>query len=65
MITYTIKTAFAIDRNICPPFIVEQLFPGVAIERVQMDAENLLVTVPGGVTPRDLGPLVKVEEIQG
>jgi hypothetical protein len=61
MKTYNIKAAFAIDRNLCPPLIVEQLFPNVAIEKVEMDAENLLVTVPEGIEPLNLSPLIKIE----
>jgi len=61
MKTYRIKTAFGIDRNICPPLIVEQLFPDVAIEKVEMDAENLFVTVPDGIEPLNLSPLIKIE----
>jgi len=61
MKTYNIKTGFAIDRNICPPLIVEQLFPNVEIISVQMDAENLFVTVPEGIEPLNLSPLIKIE----
>jgi hypothetical protein len=62
MKTYNIKAAFAIDRNLCPPLIVEQLFPNVPIEKVQMDAENLFVTVPEGTPePLNLSPLIKIE----
>jgi hypothetical protein len=62
MKTYNIKASFSIDRNICPPFIVEQLFPNVEIISVQMDSENLLVTVPEGTPePLNLSPLIKIE----
>lgn len=61
MKTYNIKASFSIDRNICPPLIVEQLFPNVAIEKVEMDAENLFVTVPDGIEPLNLSPLIKIE----
>ncbi len=61
-ITYSIKTTFSIDRNVCPPIIVEQLFPNVEIICVQMDAENLFVTVPQGTPePLNLSPLIKIE----
>jgi hypothetical protein len=60
-ITYSIKTTFSIDRNVCPPIIVEQLFPNVEIICVQMDAENLFVTVPEGIEPLNISPLIKIE----
>lgn len=63
MKTYSIKTAFQIDQSICPPFIVGQVFPNIIPEKVEMDSINLIVTVQDGVTPLDLGPLVKVEEV--
>lgn len=54
-----------IDTSVCPPAIVSALFPGFDGWPVTLSSESITVTAPTPQTPVDLGPLVRVEEIQG
>lgn len=64
-ITYRITLlGLPIDTSKCPPAIVPEIFPAFQGESVSLSAEEILVTFAEPQIPRDLGPLVKVEEIQ-
>lgn len=50
--------------NTNPPAIVPAVFPAFDGWPVTLTETECLVTAPDGTTPVDLGPLVKVEQIQ-
>jgi len=52
-----------LDASVCPPAIVPALFPDFDGWPVTLSESECIVTVPEGITPRDLGPLVKVEVV--
>lgn len=52
-----------LDASTCPPAIVSAVFPAFDGWPVTLSESECIVTVPDGVTPADLGPLVKVELI--
>lgn len=59
-ITYLIGK---LDTSVCPPTIVPAIFPTFDGWPVTLTETECIVTVPEGVTPADLGPLVKVEVV--
>jgi len=52
-----------LDTTICPPAIVSALFPTFDGWPVTLTESYCEVVAPDGVTPQDLGPLVKVEVV--
>ena len=52
-----------LDATTCPPAIVPAIFPNFDGWPVTLSESECLVEVPDGVTPLDLGPLVKVEQV--
>ena len=66
MTTYRITLlGMPIDTSTCPPAIVPALFPAFDGWPVTVSTEAITVTAPTQQTPVDLGPLVKVEQVQG
>lgn len=64
MTTYRITyLAGKLDVSVCPPAIVPAIFPTFDGWPVTLSESECLVEVPDGVTPLDLGPLVKVEPV--
>jgi hypothetical protein len=61
-ITYVIGK---LDANANPPSVVAVLFPGATVTSCDVTETEYLVTLASPQTPADLGPLVKVEQIQG
>ena len=62
--TYRITyLAGALDTSVCPPAIVPALFPAFDGWPVTLSSSECIVTAPSPQTPTDLGPLVKVEQI--
>lgn len=61
---YSIKLAFGkIDASVCPPPLLNELFPAYNGEPVILSEQECLVTFDTPQTPADLGPLVRVELI--
>ena len=52
-----------LDTSTCPPAIVPAIFPAFDGWPVTLSESECLVTVPAGVTPLDISPLVKVEAV--
>ena len=52
-----------LDTSSCPPAIVPAIFPAFDGWPVTLSESECIVTAPDGVTPKDLGPLVKVETV--
>jgi hypothetical protein len=65
MTTYRITSLVGGFGSDCPPPIVFALFPSFDGWPVTLTESYCEVVAPDGVTPADLGPLVKVEQIQG
>ncbi len=66
MTTYRITLlGLPIDTSVCPPAIVSAIFPAFDGWAVSLSSEEIIVVAPSPQTPADLGPLVKVEQIQG
>lgn len=62
--TYRITLVGAsLDATKNPPAIVSVVFPAFDGWPVTLTESECLVEVPDGVTPLDLGPLVKVEPV--
>jgi hypothetical protein len=61
MTTFRITSLAGGFGNTCPPPIVFTLFPSFDGWAVTLTESFCEVTVPNGITPVDLGPLVKVE----
>lgn len=62
MTTYRITYLIGkLDATTCPPAIVPAIFPAFDGWPVTLSESECLVEVPDGVTPLDLGSLVKVE----
>lgn len=59
-ITYV---AGKLDASFCPPPLVSAVFPAFDGWPVTLSESECLIEVPDGVTPADLGPLVKVEQV--
>lgn len=51
------------DTTTCPPAIVSAVFPAFDGWPVTLTEQFCEVVAPDGVTPADLGPLVKVEVV--
>ena len=55
-----------LDASVCPPAIVSALWPSFDGWPVELSPTECLVTVPDTApSPADLGPLVKVERVDG
>lgn len=52
-----------LDTSSCPPSIVPAIFQEFDGWPVSLSESECIVTAPDGTTPKDLGPLVKVEQI--
>ncbi len=62
MITYRITLlGLPIDTSVCPPPIVNALFPAFDGEPCVASTDAITVTFASPQTPADLGPLVRVE----
>lgn len=62
--TYRITTLAGSLGMTCPPPIVAAIFPAFdGGWPVTLSESECLVTVPEGVTPLDISPLVKVEAL--
>jgi len=57
-ITYLIGK---LDASTCPPAIVPALFPDFDGWPVTLSESECLVTVPEGIEPLNLSPLIKIE----
>ena len=56
----------ALDTSVCPPAIVAALWPSFDGWPVTLSPIECVVTVPDSApAPADLGPLVKVERVDG
>jgi hypothetical protein len=54
-----------LDPSHCPPPVVSALWPAFDGWTVSLSQDEVLVTVPDSAPPpADLGPLVRVEEVQ-
>ena len=60
-ITYIIGK---LDTSICPPAFVSVIFPAFDGWPVTLSESECTVTVPDGIEPLDISPLVKVELVQ-
>jgi len=63
---YTYRITYLLgklDTSICPPPVVQVLFPNFNGESVTLTDTEITVTFSAPQTPVDLGPLVKVELI--
>ena len=65
--TYRITNILGgLDTSTCPPAIVSALWPSFDGWPVTLSPTECLVTVPDTApAPADLGPLVKVERVDG
>ena len=63
MATYRITTIAGGFGNTCPPPIVFAVFPEFDGWPVSLTESFCEVIAPDGVTIKDIGPLVKVEEV--
>lgn len=64
--TYRITViGMPLDTSVCPPSIVPAVFPAFDGWPVTLTPTECLVTAPAPQTPADLGPLVKVERVDG
>ena len=61
--TYRITSLAGTLGTVCPPPIVESIFPAFDGWPCVLDGEVCTVTAPSPQTPADLGPLVKVETL--
>lgn len=57
-ITYLIGK---LDASTCPPAIVSAIFPTFDGWPVTLSESECLVTVPDGIEPLNLSPLIKIE----
>lgn len=66
MTTYRITLlGLPLDTTTCPPAIVSAIFPAFDGWPVTLTPTECLVTAPSPQIPADLGPLVKVETVNG
>lgn len=67
MKTYRITLiGLPLDTSCCPPAIVPAIWPSFDGWPVYLSPSECLVTVPDSApAPADLGPLVKVERVDG
>lgn len=65
--TYRITViGFALDTRECPPALLAAIFPSAPEpSKVFLSTEECVVTFPSPQTPADLGPLVRVEIVNG
>lgn len=61
--TYRITSLAGGFGNTNPPAIVPAVFPAFDGWPVTLSESECIVTVPDGVTPLDISPLVKVEAV--
>jgi hypothetical protein len=52
-----------LDTSVCPPKIVKKVFPNFEKEEVILSSDEAIVTFDSKQIPKDLGPLVDIEEI--
>jgi len=57
-ITYIIGK---LDASVCPPPLVSAIFPAFDGWPVTLSESECLVTVPDGIEPLNLSPLIKIE----
>jgi hypothetical protein len=57
-ITYIIGK---LDASTCPPALVSAIFPAFDGWAVTLSESECLVTVPDGIEPLNLSPLIKIE----
>jgi len=57
-ITYIIGK---LDASVCPPALVSAIFPAFDGWPVTLSESECLVTVPDGIEPLNLSPLIKIE----
>ena len=57
-ITYLIGK---LDASSCPPAIVSAIFPAFDGWPVTLSESECIVTVPEGIEPLNLSPLIKIE----
>jgi hypothetical protein len=50
-----------LDASTCPPALVYAIFPAFDGWPVTLSESECLVTVPDGVEPLNLSPLIKIE----
>ena len=50
-----------LDASFCPPAIVPAIFPAFDGWPVTLSESECLVTVPDGIEPLNLSPLIKIE----
>jgi len=50
-----------LDASVCPPAIVPAIFPAFDGWPVTLSESECLVTVPDGIEPLNLSPLIKIE----
>jgi hypothetical protein len=62
MKTYRITyLAGFLDTSVCPPVIVSAIFPTFDGWPVTLSESECIVTVPDGIEPLNLSPLIKIE----
>jgi hypothetical protein len=57
-ITYLIGK---LDASTCPPALVSAIFPAFDGWAVSLSEQECIVTVPDGIEPLNLSPLIKIE----
>ena len=57
-ITYIIGK---LDASVCPPALVSAIFPAFDGWPVTLSESECIVTVPEGIEPLNLSPLIKIE----
>jgi hypothetical protein len=50
-----------LDASVCPPALVSAIFPAFDGWPVTLSESECLVTVPDGIEPLNLSPLIKIE----
>lgn len=50
-----------LDASVCPPAIVSAIFPAFDGWPVTLNEQECIVTVPEGIEPLNLSPLIKIE----
>lgn len=64
--TYSYKVTLLLgkmDNSVCPPPFLKVVFPAFAGEPVTATESDCLVTFSEPQTPVDLGPLVRIEQV--
>ncbi len=50
-----------LDASVCPPPLVSAIFPAFDGWPVTLSESECIVTVPEGIEPLNLSPLIKIE----